>query len=125
MPDAPLNGVLVDRLRATVDDPRERAALELLVWHETWINRLAVGLGDGKFLGQHGKDAWIQWADLWHHAQEPNPYSSTELRVLALATALAVGAPVNLHDVLSDSVGPATRRAMVAAFSAAAGGLNT
>jgi hypothetical protein len=119
---------LTELLRAGAPDRQTRAALDLLVWHESWIPRLAQLTGAPGSPVTVDEDLtvarldWTSW--LLHLDGEPYPYSTTELYVLHVAASIAGGTLVSLHSILGDGNGTATRRAIVEAITAAAGDLD-
>lgn len=112
--------VLVDKLRAHDMNAKERAAVELLIWHESWINRLAYGIGtEGRFLTVTDTDAKIDWKAMDGYTRSGPHFSSTECRVWSVAASLAAGLPVDLQDVLSPSLGMSHTRAVLTAMASA------
>ncbi|MFJ4960208.1 hypothetical protein [Streptomyces sp. NPDC088739] len=123
---APSTLTLTDLLLAGADDRRVRAALGLLIWHETWITRLAALTGGpGSPVVSDEDMARVNWK-AWTAKVEndPYPYSTGELYVLDVAASIAAGTVVSLHGALGDGNGTATRRAIVQAITEAAGDLD-
>lgn len=74
-------------------DPHVRAAVELLIWHETWIRRAgfvnaAVRRDGSRGTGKGTGVAWIDWDAARSFASTGPRASTSELAVLDLAVAL-------------------------------------
>ncbi|MFI7278477.1 hypothetical protein [Streptomyces sp. NPDC049879] len=121
---------LRDALRNNEAERWERAAVELLVWDETWINRLAVDpTAAGRLYvidpaGTAERSARIVWKALWTQAAEDGRAASSSLRVLKVAASLAGNTPVQLQELAADTLGVNTKAAVLKAIVDAFGDLS-
>lgn len=78
---------LVVRLRRWTHnhDPHVRAAVELLIEHETWIRR---GDFQRACVERNAREAWINWRKAREFADAGSAASTSEMAVLDLAVAL-------------------------------------
>lgn len=123
--------LLAEALKANQMERWERAAVDLLVWHETWITRLA-------YLPEYAdafvidpvpttfptpRCARIRWDVLVDLAKTDTgpPVASSALLVLDAAVSLGGGRPVDVRALAGDSLGTATKRHVLGAITAAFG----
>jgi acetyl-CoA carboxylase beta subunit len=66
-------------------DPHIRAAVELLIEHETWIRRAGF---QRACVEQDGREAWINWRKAREFADSGSVASTSEMAVLDLAVAI-------------------------------------
>jgi hypothetical protein len=66
-------------------DPHVRAAVELLIEHETWIHRADF---QRACVEQNNREAWISWRKAREFVEAGSTASSSEMAVLDLAVAL-------------------------------------
>lgn len=100
------------------NDPHVRAAVELLIWHETWIRRAdfanaAVYWDGSRGTGKTRGVAWIKWSDAREFADSGPRASTSEIAVLDLAVAIGE----NRYKL--SQMGHAHARAIVTAFARA------
>jgi hypothetical protein len=97
--------------------PARSAAVELLVWHDYWIRRMAF-YPEKHHVDRHGDVDWVELAQAVEcdevHA------SSSELKILSIACSLVGTLAVDLRDCAT-GLGPATLRRVLAAIAQAAG----
>lgn len=101
-------------------DPHVRAAVELLIWHESWVRRAdfsdAAVRWDGSRGAARGRGvAWIDWDAACEFADSRPRASTTELAVLDLAVAIGE----NRYKL--SQMGHAHAAAIVKAFARALG----
>ncbi len=66
-------------------DPHVRAAVELLIEHETWIRRAGF---QRACVERNAREAWINWRKAREFVNAGSAASATEMAVLDLAVAL-------------------------------------
>jgi hypothetical protein len=93
-------------------DPHVRAAVDLLIEHETWIRR-----ADFRRACVHadGREAWVSWREAREFAESRPVGSTSELAVLDLAVALGE------NRFKFSIMGPAHSRMMATAVARALG----
>ena len=105
---------LVVRLRRWTHshDPHVRAAVELLIGHETWIRRADF---QRACVEQDGREAWINWRKAREFVDSGSVASTTEMAVLDLAVALGE------NRYRFSIMGPANSRMIAQAVACALG----
>ena len=93
-------------------DPHVRAAVELLVEHETWIRRADF---QRAAMERNTREAWINWRKAREFVDAGSTASTSEMAVLDLAVALGE----NRYRL--SIMGPANSRMMAAAVARALG----
>ncbi len=66
-------------------DPHVRAAVELLIEHETWIRRAD---SQRACIERDGREAWVNWRKAREFADSGSVASTSEMAVLDLAVAI-------------------------------------
>jgi hypothetical protein len=66
-------------------DPHVRAAAELLIWHEMWIQRADF---QRVCIERNAREAWINWRKAREFVDAGSTASTSEMAVLYLAVAL-------------------------------------
>ena len=105
---------LVVRLRRWTHshDPHVRAAVELLIGHETWIRRADF---QRACVEQYGREAWANWRKAREFVDSGSVASTTEMAVLDLAVALGE------NRYRFSIMGPANSRMIAQAVACALG----
>lgn len=93
-------------------DAHRKAAVELLIWHETWVRRSSF-VRD--VIGKSTDGRYVRWSDASDYADTAPRCSSSELNVLRLAIALAT------DEFGLSGMGHAHADAIVTAFKTALG----
>jgi acetyl-CoA carboxylase beta subunit len=84
MPD--FDGTVVGRRRWTAHhDPHVRAAVGLLIDHETWIRRADF---QRACIEKNAREAWINWQKAREFADSGSVASTSEMAILDLAVAI-------------------------------------
>jgi streptogramin lyase len=93
------------------------AAVDLLVWHEYWIWRMAFH-PDRMHVDRHGDVDWVELANAV--VRDELHASTSELKILSIACSLVGTLAVDLRECLT-GLGPTTLRAVLAAMAQANG----
>ena len=93
------------------------AAVELLVWHDYWIRRMAF-YPEKRYVDRRGDVDWVELAQAV--VRDEFHASSSELKILSIACSLVGTLAVDLRDCVT-GLGPATLGRVLTAVAQAAG----